>query len=90
MTKKLKATVIKLGRPAIIKSPEERILSNGLLFQQWERIRKDVASSQITPTQKLREIVNWYYAQMDVEVINAELETAAHQDRVDKTRDDIV
>ena len=82
MKKKLKANR-KLGRPSVLRSKEDTILGNGLLLRQWNRIKKE--SGSLSATEKLRSIVDWYFAQMDEELkhdeANTRLEIAAAMDR---------
>lgn len=86
MARKLKASSgKKRGRPAVVKPKGETILSNGLLQRQWDRIKKDSGSSS-TASVKLREIVDWYYTQVDAEKrldeVNAKLQDAAVADKL--------
>jgi len=67
----------KLGRPSVTKSDGEGILSNGLLQRQWDRVKLDCGSS--TPTEKLRQIVDWYYKQIDSEAQAAEINEKLRQ-----------
>lgn len=79
-------TIKKRGRPAVAKNKEDTILSNGLTLRQWERIKKERGTG--TATEKLRSIVDWYFAQMDTDVqdINEKLESAAYADRLAKEK----
>ena len=60
-----KVTKKKLGRPPIDKDEANQILSNGLLLRQWKRIKEDCGEK--LPTEFLRVIVDWYFAQIDYE-----------------------
>jgi hypothetical protein len=78
--------VKKRGRPAVNKNPEDVIQSNGLTLRQWKRIQQECGSSTTTATEKLRNIVDWYFTQLDSELVNEKLETAARLDRVSKEK----